>query len=109
MATTEHEIVTGKHGPDVVCRAPKGAYCHLRCSTGTCECWGGDECLCGPLVERDECNAAEWISAAGIEDCGPEGSPAFDEDGELTYRGPISIEWDDGYHWDIADQTDAKD
>jgi hypothetical protein len=104
--TLDHEIVDGLHGHDLVCRAPMSAPCHRRCSTGTCESWNNDGCQCGPLVAVKDCNAVDWIDAAGIEDSGPEGIPAaFDDEGELIYRGPVEIEWTgDDYVWHMPDR-----
>jgi hypothetical protein len=82
----------------------------MRCSTGGCGAWTEDGCSCGPLIRVDACNAVDWFNAAGIEDCGPEDDPAFDDDGELIYRGPIDIDWRDGYVWTrTLPETRAED
>lgn len=104
---TDHEIVEGPHGPELTCNAPADAPCHQRCATGTCETWSPDRCQCGPLATVTACNAVDWIEAVGLDDSSMEDDnpEAFDDSGDLTYRGPVDIEWDPdaGYRWELPE------
>jgi hypothetical protein len=92
---SDHEIIEGADGPELVCHAPADAACRQQCATGTCETWSKGRCQCGPLVPTAGCLAVNWINDLGVDNCGPQDDPdAYDDDGVLHYRGPVVIEWD---------------
>ena len=102
MTTTHpHEIVEDGLGGNAVCHAEPGADCRMGCPDGVCEEWFASGCQCGPLADHGSCWAVEWLNALGLTDTrmDDEEGISLDTYGQETYRGPIDVEWSDGYLW----------